>query len=266
MKTAYAVLCTIVAAGALTMACEQNEQAQTGQDVGDNTEAGDAVTLEAANENLGSNTLRKIICEAIDVAQGAHVDSSDCLQFDFTITQFARSTAYSHLEDGREVTMQMLVTVENSSGGTYSATLARGLDDQFRLSWAATIDTTELEAARQFILELAYEAGEYPQWSDPELTDYIRPVSFEDLPVQIQEAAGTSLQDRFEWNNHGEGDGNTAFYADDRPFHEIVLDGFVAGYIIAIEDYLENALWDGSGVYYYLDKHGTEVTDVEWTG
>lgn len=266
MKTVSAMFCSLVAAGTLLVACESNEEdPQTGQDVGNNTE-NKAVAIEAANENLGSHTLRKTICEAIEIAEGAHADLSDCPNFDFTITEFARSTAYGHLSDGREITMQMLVTVQSPAGTTYSATLARHLDAQFRLSWGATIETTELEQTHQFIIQLAHEAGEYPDWSDPELTDHVRPVSFDELPLEIQAYAETAVQNRWEWNNHGEGDENTAMFSDERPFQEIVMDGFVAGYIIAIDDYIDHPLWDGSGVYYFLDKHGTEVTDVDWTG
>jgi hypothetical protein len=44
------------------------------------------------------------------------------------------------------------------------------------------------------------------------------------------------------------------------------MNGEVVGYILNVDDYIDHSLWDGSGVHYYYDTFGTEITSVYWSG
>lgn len=255
-----------VAAALGTLACAQDAEPDS-----QSAFQTESVVRAAANEELGSHTLRQLICDAIVAAEGAGAHDDTCTGFSYTITEFAKSTRYGHLEgeDLRPITMQMKVAVENpATSDTYDATLTRELDQKFELKFKAEIGQTDLQQIHRYIRDLANRAGEYGDWWDDDVKDDIRAIPWDALPAQMQDAFNGALQQRNDWLSHypDEPSSDHATFSDEMPFLEILMEGLVVGYVLNVDDYIDHPLWDGSGIHYYFDKFGTEVTTVDWSG
>lgn len=251
-------------------ACESDDE--LGSYEGASTE--DNLETEAANEALGSYTLKKKICQAIVAMEGVADHDGNCGGFEYTITEFAKSTLYGHIEDARPITMRMKVAVNNpANGASYDATLTRALNDTFKLDFEAEIAPSTLTQIHAFIKDLAKAAGEYGDFEEADVAPYVQTVSWDDVPAETQalfEAAVKEQQVNNCWEYEMEGNleqcPNGAGISDDYGIQAIVLDGEQVGWVLGIWDYIDHPLWDGSGVHLYYDMNGTEVESVSWSG
>ena len=263
LRSSHGVLAATTLAAALgAMACEQSDDPAI--QTGFHTEA--AVERQAADEELGSGALRQSICDAIVLKEGNGAHGGDCGGFTYTITEFARSTKYGHIEEGqtRPITMQMKVAVENpANGDLYDATLTRELNSKFELKFKAEIAETGLQEIHDYILQLADDAGEYGDWWDEEVQDKVRVIEFDALPAEMQTRFAQVLADVAEENQEHDGG---AMYSGEMPFLEILMDGEVVGYVLNVDDYIDHSLWDGSGTHFYFDTYGTVIASVYWSG
>ncbi len=252
-------------------ACEDNHELTTGVDVNASTEF--KLAYEGANEPLQSSTLRKKICEAIVRTEGVAGHEDACEGFTYTVTRFGRSTVYGYLQDGRPITMTMDVSVEDPANEvTYQATLNRHLDAVFGLTFEAKITSSDLEAAHDFIRELAQDAGEYGDFWRDDVASRVEAVAWGNLPTDIQATFDKAIETQAFENCYayelGDEEGECPHGAalNDDVLFRILREGEPVGYVLGIYDSIDHPLWDGSGVYVFYDLNGTEVTSVSWSG
>lgn len=268
IRHTFAALFALVASG--FVGCDAEEPTLGSQDAA-TTEL--QVVWEDADETLYSGNLRKKICRAIVAAEGQGNHGGECTGFTYTVTKFGRSSLYLHAgDDTRPVTMRMNVAVENPDGTSYEATLTRKLTTTLKLDWSADVAVTSLQEMRRFIRDIADAAGEYGDFEDNDVAPHVRPVSFDDLPADLQARAQDAVLNRAEencqwWAEDEEAEGecpNGAGLADDH--YEIIMNDEVVGYTVHIWDGIDHPLWDGSGVRHYYDANLAKVTSIDWTG
>jgi hypothetical protein len=194
---------------------------------------------------------------------------SNCKQnFEFNVTGTLVSTKYAHLERCRPMTMGLDVTVTDPSEDLqWHAELRRRLGSDWVMYWLVDITDSSLSDLHAYIDDIADDAGEYPDWWDSsEWGGRIRIVSMNALPQEIQQVFADRLEDEREdlcYYDDEQCDAD-AFYGE--PMAEILRGGEVVGYLLSIEYYFNDSLFDGGGVWVYFDYRGEEVTSMEWWG
>lgn len=252
MKRSLTATALFLCAG--LVACQSDTASQSGN-------VAEKVTREPSDGPLYSTKLKSAICSEIESVEGEAAAPNGCEGFTFTVTEVARSTKFGYLGQNKAISMQMKVAVLNpDSNASYSATLTRQVTAELDLVFKAELEHTDLQIAHDFIRQVAEDAGEYPDWSDPDLASRTDPVSFTQMPSAVQDAIDDALELAREYNadhNGSAGYGQTL---------SIVMDGKVVGYIGEVDDDIDDPLWDGSGLILYLDPQGTTVTETSWSG
>ena len=209
------------------------------------------------SNELWSTRLRTKVCQQIVQREGVVEHDGKCSGFSYTVVDSVKSTRYAHQNDGRPVTMQLTVDVENpESGFNYDAVLTRTLNGDFELVFAAQVAKTGVEQLRTFISAVAGA-----DWDDPRL----RRIGFGALPADILAKATDELESRRDWFcRPGDPCPHDADFGEDG-FAEILMEGEVVGYLVPIWDWIDDPHWDGSGVDLLYDRYATLVTDREWS-
>jgi hypothetical protein len=217
----------------------------------------EAVVRQKKNEPLKGKAQRKLICEALAKSAGVAIDK--CLAFKFVVKEVATSTQLLHAESGKPVTMELKVAVTGAGNETYDALLRRAIGDAYELKFdAQAAPAGSLEKVHAFIKKLADDVGEYADWNDGDVADRVKATTHEALPKVVRDKCDALLAKR-------RGPENDAQWADDDAFFQIRMVGETVGYVCNVYDYIDDPLWDGSGVHYYLDAQGNLVVEVEWT-
>jgi hypothetical protein len=116
------------------------------------------------------------------------------------------------------------------------------------------------DANRDYLLQLADAAGEYFAYDRTEYVDDVIEISIGSVPQDVLATAQAILNDRI-------ADIQTAYDASSNSqFGEvqyaILKNGYIVGYVINFEDYINDSLWDGSGAHAYILVKGLEVVTV----
>jgi len=225
------------------------------------------VELVPTNEPLYSTTFKKMLCEAITPAYGWDTieqrDSfeADCTEHQFTVTEMTRSTLYTHANDGDAVTLAMKVVVEFEAL-EFETSLVREYRD-YQFSWVANVDSIPNGLDRDgLIQDIADEVGEY-FWGEDD-PDTFKPIDFDAMPEVVQ-ATARSREDSLDEAMSHQWEDNGAGISDEGPF-EVVHEGQVIGYVVGIDYWIEDSLFDGGGTTIYLNTLGDVIDEVEWWG
>lgn len=226
-----------------------------------------AVEVIESDEPLQSNTFKSLLCDAITPAYGWDtVEQRDafedgCIDHRFTVTQMTRSRLYTHADDGEAVTLELKVLVEFDTL-TFETAIVREWSDN-RFSWAAKVDDVPEGLDRdRLIRDIADEVGEY-FWGEDD-PDTFKPIRFDELPAGVQATARDRESHLDEALEH-QWDDNGAAISDEGPF-EIHHEGQLIGYVVSIDYWIEDSLFDGGGTTVYLNTLGDVVEEVEWWG
>ena len=126
---------------------------------------------------------------------------------------------------------------------------------------------------KQFISELAEEAGEYFDYHNTDFARNVKPIAVRGLPRKVlQFAKKETLKISNEIAEHegitcGCAEGEFAFLEDAQ--FAITKNGRVIGYVIAVHHDLYHPLWDGSGdrIFILFNRNKiVEVARVGWSG
>lgn len=176
---------------------------------------------------------------------------------------YAFPTEYS--KDGlvfdREIPVGLFANIPAS--GPYGD----GASLNVRIGETRFLTATQQDAAdRRFIAEMADEIGEYFHYDDYGYQQNIVPIRPQDLPTEPVDfqAKGRELAEDEALSIKDSGYTGGAEVSDE--VFRIVREGRTIGYVIPVDHWIDDGLWDGSGTHYYLDIHGTIVDDVPWTG
>ncbi len=266
-------LTSILACTILLPACDSDapsaasDAAQPNPEGDGKADGAPVVDVVATDEPLVSTTFKRMLCDAIvpnygwDTVEQRDAFANGCTDHDFTVTEMTRSTLYTHADDSEAITLAMQVLVEFDALA-FETSLVRDYVD-FELTWSANVDSTPEGLDRDAIIQrIADEVGEY-FWGedDPET---FKPLRFDDLPEAVQATARDrerALNDALEreWGD------NSAYISDEGPF-EILHEGQRVGYVVSIDYWIEDSLFDGGGATLYLNTLGDVVDEVEWYG
>ena len=266
-KTALLALLTLIACDPSTGRSSDIDRQDAG--AGGKADGASAVELVAADEALGSKTLRNQLCDAI---AGAHpwTDiavrdnfADNCLDHDYTITEFATSKLYAHLDDGDAMTLQMKVHVEAGSL-EWDTRLVREFSN-FEFRWTAVVDTVPVQGDRdKFIADLADDMGEFFTPEDfPENFKMLD--ELDDLPDAVEQRAISRVEEISEEMKQAPHDTSSAGFADIPP-HEILREGEVVGYVVEVWFFIDHPLFDGGGTTLYFNPLGEIIDEVDWFG
>jgi len=236
------------------------------QDIDNKADSTEGIVHESVSETLWSNSLRRNICGKIGFRDSA---LDYCLDnFEFTVNGMLRSTRYAHLDDCRPITMGLDVEVLNpAEDQNWQVELRRKLGSNYVLYWQFTVSGSSMGDIHDYIDDIADEAGEYPDfWDSSEWQGRIRMVQMSAVPQEIQEVFERELENaREELCYYDEGECTEgAEYGD--VLAEILKDGQVVGYLLGIEYYIDDSLFDGGGLWLYFDHQGVLVESMEWWG
>ena len=246
-----------------------SDVAQPEAGAGGKADGASAVEVVAADEALGSKTLRNQLCDAI---AGAHPWSDiavrdafadNCLDHTYTITEFTTSKLYAHLDDGDPMTLQMKVHVE-AGDLEWGTRLVREYSN-FEFRWTAVVDTLPVQGDRdQFIADLADDMGEFFTPEDfPENFNMLGKLA--DLPDAVHDRAISRVEEISEDMKQASHDPSFADFADIPP-HEILRDGEVIGYVVEVWFFIDHPLFDGGGTTLYFNPLGEIIDEVDWFG
>ena len=226
-----------------------------------------AVEIVSMDEPLYSDTFKTMLCDAITPAYGwdtveqraAFADG--CTDHRFTVAQTTRSTLYTHADDGDPVTLELKVRVDFDELSFDAAIARQWGDNQF--TWVARVDDLpEGQDRDRLIQDIADEVGEY-FWGEDD-PDTFKPIRFDELPAAVQSTAldrESHLNEALghQWEDNGAG------ISDEGPF-EIHHEGQLIGYVVSIDYWIEDSLFDGGGTTVYLNTLGDVVEEIEWWG
>lgn len=85
-------------------------------------------------------------------------------------------------------------------------------------------------------------------------------IKFDKLPAIIQKKAESYIE------HDADPDYPRSNFIDKEALYTISKEGKVVGYIIHMHDDIDHPLWDGSGVFYFLNSLGQEVGNFSWEG
>ncbi len=226
-----------------------------------------AVEVVEADEPLYSTTFKRMLCGEItpryhwDTVQQRDAFQDGCTEHRFTVTEMTNSTLYTHADDGDAITMQLKVRVDFEDL-SFETSLTRVFGD-YQFSWDATVDSLPEGVNRdELIQDIADEVGEY-FWGEDD-PDTFRPIRFDELPAVVQATAREREDNLNEALGH-QWEDNGAGISDEGPF-EIMHEGQVIGYVVSIDYWIEDSLFDGGGTTVYLNTLGDVVEEIEWWG
>ena len=236
------------------------------------SESSDITEWASAKDVDSAYTTKYVIADICETIYGPSQQASACeTDHTFRLVERKHSTKYGYLEsieEGFEAPIEVgqTLSVTAPNDAEFTVTLLRQLDDAFHLRW--TVRDVQQEGViappanvEEHILNVADELGEYVDFDD---SDDARPTTWEALPAAVQLECESQMLARAEMNSEGDQCFGSAFIGE---VGEILLDGNVVGYICGVDDALENcSLWDGSGVWYFLDTSPWIVTETEWSG
>ncbi len=227
-----------------------------------------AIAVAPASETLWSNALRALVCEAIvDNASWASVGERDafdagCQDHDFTITERRTSTLYAHQDDLAPVTMGMTVKVSDGTRDLEADLNRVWRPDTYRFVWQASAPAGD-NAHDTLIRDLADEMGEYFDGDDARL----RPIALADIPAAVRQTAEARAADTTERFHELDPEArNGARVSEDEAYEILDPEGETIGYVISLEYYIDDTLFDGGGQTLYLNHLGEIVEAIEWWG
>jgi hypothetical protein len=132
--------------------------------------------------------------------------------------------------------------------------------DQEKLFWACEYREMEELEVENYLLNVAEDGGEGLEYT--KFADRVMPIRFSKLPNLVKDRAEEYRSD-LELNGSDEG-----FDLSLSEEASQILDarGVIVGYIVFVEYNIENALFDGGGLWIYFDAKGRIVTETEWWG
>jgi len=227
-----------------------------------------AIAVAPTDETLWSRSLRTELCDSIagaaafDTIADRTAFEDGCQDHDFTITERRTSTLYAHQDDLAPLTMGMTVKVSDGRSD-YVADLDRHWRPaSYRFAWEVTPPSGRQDRDA-YISDLADEIGEYfDGWGD----ERFRAIALADIPGEVMAVAEARAQNTTEEWRRDQPDSTDGAGVYDEAFEILGPDGEVAGYVIMIEYYIDDTLFDGGGETLYMDKLGRVVEGVEWWG
>jgi hypothetical protein len=225
----------------------------------------DNIQIIIAEEELYSNPLKEKLCEAVREYEYADdIYAENCAQnFIFTVTEIGKSVLYAYQADFRPITMRLKVKIEDLDNEMqWDGVLTRDLSAYYDLTWHAVVDGGPGFNVNDYILEIAYDAGEYAcEWDDWD--HKATPVSYEDVSQLIKDKVDQYVTEGNAEDPFDSGSPVEIEISDDC-HAEIIKDGEVVGYVISINYYVNHPYFDGGGVNLYYNANGNLVTEVEW--
>ena len=223
----------------------------------------DNVEVIETDEPLRSGVLEQLACDAIADFYGSSATAAEvragCDGHTYTVTTIYASKRYDNADDGSPLVLGLDVRVDSTAPvGTWNVALRRAVSDNFTLAWTAEVQPSTGDAD-QLIAELAAEAGEGFDPSDPAVADYLTAIDFSELPAHMQQLAIDTID-----NERELGQWTTVEILEQ---YEIRVDGEVIGFVLVFDYYFDgDPRFSGAGSFKWYNAAGQLIDAYDWTG